>query len=88
MSGNPMSPVERLRSALRCHGKAKRTGKPCQGPAVKGWNVCRVHGARGGAQRGEAHPNYRHGQRTIDAAETRREINELIEAAKELCNGI
>ena len=65
--------------------KAKSTGKQCQGPAVKGWRVCRVHGARGGAPRGKAHPNYKHGVRSYEGAETRRMIKALIEDAKALC---
>ena len=65
MSGNLMCPVDRLRSAPRCHAAAKRTGKRCQGPSVKGWRVCRFHGAHGGAPRGKRHPNYKHGLRTV-----------------------
>ena len=33
-------------------------------PAVKGWKVCRMHGARGGAPEGEKNGNYKHGART------------------------
>jgi len=29
----------------RCKAKAKRSGQRCQQPAVKGYDVCRVHGA-------------------------------------------
>tara|TARA_B100000989_G_scaffold288808_1_gene259921 strand:+ start:462 stop:749 length:288 start_codon:yes stop_codon:yes gene_type:complete len=32
----------------RCTARSKRTGDPCRNPAVLGWNVCRMHGARGG----------------------------------------
>ena len=88
MSGNLIRPVDRLRGAPRCAAKAKSTARRCQGPAVKGWRVCRLHGARGGAPRGVDHPNYRHGQRTHEKADARREINELIKAVKELCDGI
>ena len=45
---NPKSPVQRLREAPRCHARAKSTGERCKCPAVSGWCVCRVHGARGG----------------------------------------
>lgn len=31
--------------AKRCTATAKSTGKRCRNPAVKGWDVCRVHGA-------------------------------------------
>ena len=32
----------------RCTARSKRTGEPCSNPAALGWNVCRMHGARGG----------------------------------------
>ena len=32
----------------RCSARSKRTGEPCRNPAVLGWSVCRMHGARGG----------------------------------------
>ncbi len=37
------------------------TGKPCQAPAVRGWAVCRFHGARGGAPKGAQNGSYKHG---------------------------
>lgn len=61
---NPIDPAQRLRSALRCHAKAKRTGERCKSPAVKGWQVCRIHGARGGAPVGRAHGMWKHGGRS------------------------
>ena len=43
----------------RCKAKAKRSGKKCQQPAVKGYDVCRVHGANpknhGGAPKKNLH---------------------------------
>ena len=42
----------RMNQARRCRAKSKRSGKPCQAPAVKGWSVCRMHGAGGGAPLG------------------------------------
>jgi hypothetical protein len=56
--------INLMRLAPRCSAQAKRTGCRCRAPAVKGWNVCRVHGARGGAPEGKANGNYRHGGRT------------------------
>jgi hypothetical protein len=44
MSNNPMHKAYR---APRCTAKSKRTGRPCRSPAVRGWKVCRMHGARG-----------------------------------------
>lgn len=55
------NPMQSAHSALRCSAKSKRTGKPCGSPAVNGWSVCRMHGARGGAPLGTSNGNYRHG---------------------------
>lgn len=74
---NPMNPVERLRAAPRCAARAKSTGVRCKCPAVKGWAVCRVHGAGGGAPSGAAHPNFRHGMRTKEAKAMRRAVRLL-----------
>jgi hypothetical protein len=41
-------------NAPRCTATSKRTGQRCNAPAVRGWNVCRFHGARGGAPKGKA----------------------------------
>jgi hypothetical protein len=86
MSDNPTSPVERLRKASRCHAKAKRAGQTCRCAAVKGWRVCRVHGARGGAPRGPKHGNYRHGERTREALETKRAMGALLRDVRDLCD--
>ena len=32
----------------RCRAKSKRSGVQCKNWAIKGWGVCRMHGARGG----------------------------------------
>lgn len=45
---NPMHPAQRLSDAPRCKVMAKTTRCRCKGPAVKGWSVCRMHGAKGG----------------------------------------
>jgi hypothetical protein len=31
---------------------------PCRAPAVNGWKVCRLHGARGGRPSGRRNGNY------------------------------
>lgn len=64
---NPMSPVQRLRDAPRCHARAKSTGERCRAPAVRGWRVCRVHGAGGGHKAGPEHPRWKHGGRSREA---------------------
>ena len=75
---NPIDPTQRLRDAPRCTATAKSTGKRCCNPAVRGWNVCRLHGARGGAPPGKDHPNYKHGMRSKAFVEQRKTINQLI----------
>jgi hypothetical protein len=50
-----------LRVVIRYSDAANSTGQRCQCPSKQGWDACRLHGAAGGAPRGEAHPNYRHG---------------------------
>jgi hypothetical protein len=66
-----MSPVDRLRNSPRCNARSKRTGVRCCGPAVRGFTVCRFHGARGGAPKGEKNGAYRHGQFTQKAISQR-----------------
>jgi hypothetical protein len=41
--------------------RSKRSGQRCQGPAVRGKLVCRMHGAGGGAPVGKRNGNHRHG---------------------------
>jgi hypothetical protein len=74
MSDNPM---HKAHEAPRCRAKSKRTGKPCRAPAVQGYRVCRMHGARGGAPAGNRNGNYRHGARTRETLETARLIKTI-----------
>ncbi len=69
---NPMYLVDLMNAAPRCTATSKRTGERCKGPAVRGWQVCRFHGARGGAPAGEKHGQYRHGGRTREAEAIRK----------------
>jgi len=75
---NPMDPAQRLRDAPRCNATAKSTGQRCRNPSKQGWTVCRLHGAGGGAPRGKAHPNYKHGMRSKEWTDMRKQINELM----------
>jgi hypothetical protein len=72
------SDVNPMHSAPRCTAKSKRTGEPCKSPAVRGWKVCRMHGAHGGAGSGRAHPNYCHGMRSREAVELRAIVAALV----------
>ena len=80
--GNPTSPAKRLQDAPRCKAKAKRAGQRCRCPAVTGWNVCRVHGARGGAPEGPGNGNWKHGGRSREVAHLRRLTVNLSRMAK------
>lgn len=49
----------------RCTARSSRTGKPCKRSAMIGTNVCASHGGKAAlANRGTAHPNYKHGRRS------------------------
>lgn len=71
------NPIDRANAAPRCTAKAKRSGERCKCPAVKGWAVCRVHGARGGSGPGPLNPAYRHGGRARETEALRRMVAEL-----------
>ena len=64
---NEANPMERqqlgyaFQKAPRSTAMSKRTEERCKAPAVRGCNVCRFHGARGGAPEGEANGAWKHG---------------------------
>lgn len=74
--------INPMRGATRCRAHSKRTGLPCRSPAVRGWTVCRMHGAGGGAPHGERNGNYRHGQRTQEAARMKAMVRDLLRASR------
>jgi hypothetical protein len=67
-SDNPMGAAN---DAPRCKARSKRTGQPCNDPAVTGWNVCRMHGAGGGAPTRPRHGMWKHGGRSKESAHLR-----------------
>jgi hypothetical protein len=79
VSSNPARSVPDWRITMplahaspRC-GARTRDGAPCKGPAMPN-HKCRMHGgASPGAPRGEGHGMWRHGLRSIEAVEHRRE---------------
>lgn len=73
--------INPMHLAPRCCAHSKRTGLSCRSPAVRGWRVCRMHGARGGAPSGHLNGNYRHGSRTICAKIERKGIRALSDHA-------
>lgn len=78
-----MSRLDAARIAPRCSAHSKRTGERCRAPAVRGWCVCRFHGAGGGGPKGPANGNWRGGAFTVEAIEERLVIAELIRATRE-----
>jgi len=69
--------------APRCRARSKRTGQPCQSPAVTGWKVCRHHGAGGGAPKGERNGNYKTGLYTREAVAERRMLSALLKLSRD-----
>jgi uncharacterized protein YjcR len=65
-----------MHQALRCHAKSKRSGKPCRSPAIRGREVCRMHGAAGGAPKGNRNA-LKHGEFAAEALALKREIQAL-----------
>jgi hypothetical protein len=72
-----INPMQSAHDAPRCHAKSRRIGKHCGAPAVRGYRVCRMHGAGGGAPTGERNGNYRNGTRTKEAIQAGRLVNFL-----------
>ncbi len=70
-----------MHRAPRCRAKSKRSGKSCQSPAVRGYEVCRMHGARGGAPDGNQNA-LKHGAHTAEARTLNREIRALARMAQ------
>ncbi len=68
-----------------CTANSKRTKQRCKAPAVKGWKVCRFHGAKGGAPRGAGHGNYKSGLHTIESKANRARLSKLILEAMAHC---
>jgi hypothetical protein len=58
---NDVKPMSAANAAAGRTATSKRTGVPCDGPGVTGWQVCRFHGAGGGFPPGPAHPSWKHG---------------------------
>ena len=83
-----MKRVYSFQKAPRCTATSKRTGKPCQAPAVRGWTVCRFHGARGGGPMGERNGMYRHGLYTKEAVEERRLLREFLRQSRKTLAGL
>ena len=75
--------MHKAHSALRCHAKAKATGSRCKAPARRGWRVCRMHGAGGGAPTGPANGAWVHGGRSLAVEQNRRNLMALMKLARD-----
>src|SRR5271166_4544053 len=71
-----------MRRALRCHAMSKRSGKRCRSPAVKGYEVCRMHGAVGGAPKGNSNA-LKHGASSAEMLALKKEVQALARLARE-----
>ena len=72
-----------MHESPRCSARSKRTGERCRAPAVRGWSVCRFHGAGGGGPKGKRNGNYKHGLFTAEAMQMRRHVSALIRASRQ-----
>jgi hypothetical protein len=84
---NDANPMRKAHAALRCHANAKASGSRCKSPAVRGWQVCRMHGAGGGAPTGPANGAWVHGGRSNEVKHIRSMVAECLREAKSLREG-
>lgn len=75
------NPMHKAHNAPRCHAKAKTTGLRCKAPAKRGWQVCRMHGAGGGAPTGPGNGAWVHGDRSQAAEQNKCTLTELLKFA-------
>jgi hypothetical protein len=73
-----------FQKAPRCAARSKRTGQRCKAPAVRGWKVCRFHGARGGAPKGKANGAWKHGHYSEEAKAERLLVKLLLKETSSL----
>jgi hypothetical protein len=81
-NANPMKRWEAMHLALRCAATSKRTGCRCRAPVERAKRVCRFHGTRAGAPKGQANGAYRHGRRSAEAIAKRRAFAALLREAR------
>jgi uncharacterized protein YjcR len=67
--------------ASRCRATSKRSGKRCRSPAVRGYSVCRMHGAGGGAPKGNRNA-LKHGEFAGETLALKKEIAALARMAR------
>lgn len=72
-----------FQTSPRCTATSKRTKCRCQAPAVRGYRVCRFHGARGGAPKGKRNGAYRNGLHTVEAKAQRARVRAIVRGARD-----
>jgi hypothetical protein len=73
-----VNPMQSAHAAPRCTAHAKHSGVLCKNPAVRGWAVCRMHGAGGGHEHGPTHPSWKHGIRSQDWIRQRSKVAHMV----------
>ena len=73
--------------ASRCRATSKRSGLQCRSPAVRGHNVCRMHGAGGGAPAGNRNA-LKHGDFRAESLAVKKQVHALARMARETMAGI
>jgi hypothetical protein len=72
-------PSMHLYGAKQCTANSKRTKQRCKNPAAYGCRTCKVHGSRKNILSGKAHPNWKHGRRTIRAQKLQSESSRKLQ---------
>jgi hypothetical protein len=70
-----------MHRAPRCRALSKRSGLRCRAPAVRGHSVCRMHGAHGGAPKGNKNA-VKHGAYSAEAIDLARHAKTLARVAR------
>ncbi len=78
---------------MQCQAKSKRSGVQCKSWAIRGKQVCRMHGARGGIKTPEGRQQQiasvtKHGFYSKEAIESRRKTRQLINYAKDMLRSV
>ena len=76
-----------MHQALRCHAKSKRSGLRCQASGGSGLSVCRMHGAGGGAPKGNRNA-LKHGNFTAEGLALKKQISALARMARETISAL
>jgi glucans biosynthesis protein len=76
-----------MHQAPRSKARSKRSGKPCQSPAVRGHSVCRMHGAGGGAPIGNRNAR-RHGAYSADSIDLVGQVRALARTARQMLGAL